>query len=197
MRGSSVATSSSVFVPRIHRRGYIRMSETAGAAHFAANPPSSSGAKIPPGSWEAKCLSSVGRAEPILDRHCRRIRCPRCGRMIGRWGRTVVRTRLLTVAGELSAIGGTEVAQLRIMEGLASMQWDIELLYVRRGDLWPRWNQLARSTRAIRSSSCGETPLSAAASGPSVRRSASCAVMSRSPTCTHRAICRAVSSPHG
>ena len=67
-------------------------------------------------------------------------------------GRAVVRTRLLTVAGELSAIGGTEVAQLRVMEGLASRDWDIELLYVRRGDLWPRWKELASNTRTIRSS---------------------------------------------
>ncbi|HVA08276.1 MAG TPA: glycosyltransferase family 4 protein [Acidimicrobiales bacterium] len=64
----------------------------------------------------------------------------------------MVRTRLLTVAGELSAIGGTEIAQLRVIEGLASMGWAIELLYVSRGDLWPRWNELASSTRAIRPS---------------------------------------------
>ena len=47
----------------------------------------------------------------------------------------MVRTRLLTVADELSAIGGTEIAQLRIIEGLASTGWAIDLLYVRRGDL--------------------------------------------------------------
>ena len=65
-------------------------------------------------------------------------------------GRSVVRTRLLTVAGELSAIGGTEIAQLRIMEGLASSGWGIELLYARPGDLWPRWKELASSTRIVR-----------------------------------------------
>jgi glycosyltransferase involved in cell wall biosynthesis len=64
----------------------------------------------------------------------------------------LVRTRLLTVAGELSAIGGAEIAQLRVIEGLAATGWAVELLYVSRGDLWPRWSELASSTRAIRSS---------------------------------------------
>ena len=62
------------------------------------------------------------------------------------------RTRLLTVAGDLSAIGGAEIAQLRIVEGLASAGWAVELQYVSRGDLWPRWNSVASSTRIIRAS---------------------------------------------
>jgi glycosyltransferase involved in cell wall biosynthesis len=63
----------------------------------------------------------------------------------------LVRTRLLTVADDLSAIGGSEIAQLRIIEGLAAAGWSVELLYVRRGDLWPRWNELASRSRVIRS----------------------------------------------
>ena len=39
-------------------------------------------------------------------------------------------TRLLTVADHLGAIGGAEIAQLRIIEGLASSGWDVDLLYV-------------------------------------------------------------------
>ena len=62
------------------------------------------------------------------------------------------RTRLLTVADHLAAVGGTEVAQLRIMEGLVSMGWDVDLLYVSRGDLWPRWDALAWRAKAVRSS---------------------------------------------
>ena len=65
-------------------------------------------------------------------------------------GRPVVRSRLLTVGGELSAVGGTEVAQLRIMEGLASSGWAVDLLYTRQGDLWPRWKELATSTQIVR-----------------------------------------------
>jgi glycosyltransferase involved in cell wall biosynthesis len=64
----------------------------------------------------------------------------------------LVPTRLLTVAGDLSARGGAEVAQLRVLEGLAATGWVVDLLYVTRGDLWPRWNQLASSTRTIRCS---------------------------------------------
>ena len=64
----------------------------------------------------------------------------------------MVRTRLLTIADDLSAIGGAEIAQLRIIEVLASTGWDVELLYVHRGDLWPRWNACASITRVIRSS---------------------------------------------
>ena len=59
------------------------------------------------------------------------------------------RTRLLTVAGDLSAVGGAEIAQLRIVEGLASAGWACELQYVSRGDLWPRWNMVASSTRIL------------------------------------------------
>jgi glycosyltransferase involved in cell wall biosynthesis len=62
------------------------------------------------------------------------------------------RTRLLTVAGDLSAIGGTEIAQLRIVEGLASVGWTVELQYVSQGDLWPQWNRVAASTRTVRAS---------------------------------------------
>ena len=62
----------------------------------------------------------------------------------------MVRSRLLTVAGELSAAGGTEIAQLRVMEGLSSSGWAVELLYTRQGDLWPRWKELAANTRIVR-----------------------------------------------
>jgi glycosyltransferase involved in cell wall biosynthesis len=62
------------------------------------------------------------------------------------------RTRLLTVASDLSAIGGTEIAQLRIIEGLATLGWSVEVQYVARGDLWPRWNMTASSTRIVRAS---------------------------------------------
>jgi glycosyltransferase involved in cell wall biosynthesis len=69
-------------------------------------------------------------------------------------------TRLLTVAGDLSAIGGAEIAQLRVVEGLASAGWTVELQYVSRGDLWPRWNMVASSTRVVRASGLqGSTPL--------------------------------------
>lgn len=72
-------------------------------------------------------------------------------RTIEGWSRAVDRARLLTVAGDLSAVGGAEIAQLRVMEGLSSKGWAIELLYARRGDLWPRWNELATRTQAIHS----------------------------------------------
>src|SRR6516165_4948986 len=62
------------------------------------------------------------------------------------------RTRLLTVADHLGSVGGAEVAQLRVMEGLASSGWDITLLYVSRGDLWPRWDALASRTKTVRAS---------------------------------------------
>jgi glycosyltransferase involved in cell wall biosynthesis len=62
------------------------------------------------------------------------------------------RTHLLTVAGDLSAIGGAEIAQLRIVEGLASAGWTVELQYVSRGDLWPQWTSVATSTRVVRAS---------------------------------------------
>jgi glycosyltransferase involved in cell wall biosynthesis len=60
--------------------------------------------------------------------------------------------RVLTIAGHLGAIGGSEVAQESIMEGLATLGWTVELLYAERGDLWPKWNQLATYTRRIRAS---------------------------------------------
>ena len=62
---------------------------------------------------------------------------------------THVRTRLLTVADDLSAIGGTELAQLRIATGLASIGWAVDLLYVNRGDLWPEWNAFASNTQVV------------------------------------------------
>ena len=61
----------------------------------------------------------------------------------------MVRTRLLTVADDLSAIGGAEIAQLRVVAGLASTGWSVELLYVSRGDLWPQWNALASRTKTV------------------------------------------------
>ena len=99
-------------------------------------------------------------------------------------GRAVVRTRLLTVAGELSAIGGTEVAQLRIMEGLASRDGtsncctSVGVTFGRAGTNWPR------APGPFGLQACGEPLLSGAASGRSARRLASCAVMPRSSTCT-------------
>ena len=72
----------------------------------------------------------------------------------------MVCSRLLTVAGELSAVGGIEIAQLRVMERLASSGWDVELLYAHQGDLWPRWEELASSTRIVQYSGLrGATPL--------------------------------------
>jgi glycosyltransferase involved in cell wall biosynthesis len=62
----------------------------------------------------------------------------------------LVRTRLLTVADELAAIGGSEIAQLRIVAGLASAGWTVDLLYVSRGDLWPQWEAIASSSRTVR-----------------------------------------------
>ena len=67
------------------------------------------------------------------------------------------RTRLLTVADDLSAIGGSEIAQLRVVEGLASAGWTVELQYVSRGDLWPRWNKVASSTQVVRASGLQRT----------------------------------------
>jgi glycosyltransferase involved in cell wall biosynthesis len=71
---------------------------------------------------------------------------------LGDGGRTLVRTRLLTVADDLSAIGGAEIAQLRVIAGLASTGWSVDLLYVNRGDLWPQWKALASHTNAIHAS---------------------------------------------
>ena len=67
------------------------------------------------------------------------------------------RTRLLTVADDLGAIGGSEIAQLRVVEGLASAGWTVELQYVSRGDLWPRWNKVASSTQVVRASGLQRT----------------------------------------
>jgi glycosyltransferase involved in cell wall biosynthesis len=62
----------------------------------------------------------------------------------------VGRTRLLTIADHLGAIGGAEIAQLRITERMMSTGWTIELLYVSRGDLWPQWDALASRTKRVR-----------------------------------------------
>ena len=59
------------------------------------------------------------------------------------------RTRLLTVAGHLGAVGGSEVAQLRVVDGLASDGWEVELIYTSAGDLWPQWRALATRARAV------------------------------------------------
>ena len=73
------------------------------------------------------------------------------------------RRGLLTVADELSAAGGAELAQLRIVEGLASTGWAVELLYVSRGNLWPRWDACTSRARSIRASGWrGEAPLRSA-----------------------------------
>ena len=78
-------------------------------------------------------------------------------------GGALGRTRLLTVADRLEAMGGAEIAQVSVMEGLAAAGWTIDLLYVTRGDLWPRWNALAAGTRAVRSSQLRrEAPLRSA-----------------------------------
>ena len=61
----------------------------------------------------------------------------------------MVRTRLLTVADDLSAIGGAEIAQLRVVAGLASRGWAVDLVYVNQGDLWPQWSECASSTLAV------------------------------------------------
>src|ERR1700733_7274632 len=71
---------------------------------------------------------------------------------LGDGSRDVVRTRLLTLADELGAIGGAEIAQLRVVSGLASAGWSVELLYVSRGALWPQWNMLASRTKPVRAS---------------------------------------------
>lgn len=47
-------------------------------------------------------------------------------------------------------MGGSEIAQLRIIEGLASAGWAVDLLYVHRGDLWPRWQACAADIRTLR-----------------------------------------------
>jgi glycosyltransferase involved in cell wall biosynthesis len=74
------------------------------------------------------------------------------GTPLGDGGRALVRTRLLTVADDLGAIGGAEIAQLRVVAGLAARGWAVDLLYVRRGDLWPQWNACTSSARSVRAS---------------------------------------------
>jgi glycosyltransferase involved in cell wall biosynthesis len=62
------------------------------------------------------------------------------------------RTQLLTIGDKLAAIGGAEIAQLTVVEGLASAGWSVDLLYVTRGDLWPRWDRLTTRARRITAS---------------------------------------------
>jgi glycosyltransferase involved in cell wall biosynthesis len=81
-----------------------------------------------------------------------RVPCPGHGGSTGRWDRALRRTRLLTVADHLGAIGGAEIAQLRVVTGLASVGWAVDLLYVSRGDLWAQWNALASRTKRVRAS---------------------------------------------
>ncbi len=60
--------------------------------------------------------------------------------------------RVLTIARHLGAIGGSEVAQANVMEGLAARGWSVDLLYVEPGDLWPKWESFANRTERIRAS---------------------------------------------
>ena len=57
---------------------------------------------------------------------------------------------ILTVAGHLGTVGGSEVAQLRIFKGLAQEGWDVHLLYVGTGDRWSEWDSLAATMTRIR-----------------------------------------------
>jgi glycosyltransferase involved in cell wall biosynthesis len=61
----------------------------------------------------------------------------------------VRRKRILTVADHLGSIGGTEAGQLAIFRGLVERGWEVDLLYVSRGDFWPAWNELATTTTQI------------------------------------------------
>jgi glycosyltransferase involved in cell wall biosynthesis len=61
-------------------------------------------------------------------------------------------SRLLTVADDLSAVGGSEIAQLRVVAGLSSTGWSVDLVFVRRGDLWPQWDAIASRKMAVRAS---------------------------------------------
>ncbi|MBV8462595.1 MAG: glycosyltransferase family 4 protein [Acidimicrobiales bacterium] len=65
---------------------------------------------------------------------------------------TARRTRLLTVAEHPEAVGGAEIAQLRVVEGLAAEGWEVELLAVRAGDLSTRWEAVAATTRVVAAS---------------------------------------------
>ena len=60
--------------------------------------------------------------------------------------------RVLTIAGHLGAIGGSEVAQVNVMHGLVDCGYTVDLLYVERGDLWTKWNALAAHSTRIRAS---------------------------------------------
>ena len=44
---------------------------------------------------------------------------------------------------------GPKIAQLRVVAGLASTGWAVDLVYVNRGDLWPQWSGCASSTLAV------------------------------------------------
>jgi glycosyltransferase involved in cell wall biosynthesis len=61
----------------------------------------------------------------------------------------VARRRVLTIAGQLASVGGTEVAQCRVFGGLAARGWDVHLRYVSRGDLWPAWRALSVEAQQI------------------------------------------------
>src|SRR5665213_3204275 len=60
--------------------------------------------------------------------------------------------RVLTIANHLGSIGGTESAQLAIFQGLADRGWEIHLLFVTQGDLWPEWKSIAAAPTQIRAS---------------------------------------------
>lgn len=60
--------------------------------------------------------------------------------------------RVLTIAEHLGSVGGTESAQLALFQGLARRGWEVHLLYVSPGDLWPAWEALATSATQIRAS---------------------------------------------
>ena len=88
----------------------------------------------------------------------RRVPCPRPSRAApGDGGRALRRKRLLTIADHLAAIGGAEIAQLRVIEGLAATGWAVDLLYVSQGDLWPQWAALASRTKAVPASQLQRT----------------------------------------
>ena len=62
------------------------------------------------------------------------------------------RKRVMTVADHLGSIGGTEAGQLAIFRGLVERGWEVDLLYVSRGDFWPAWKELAATTTQIKAS---------------------------------------------
>ena len=59
------------------------------------------------------------------------------------------RKRVLTIADHLGSIGGTEAGQLAIFRGLVERGWEVDLLYVSKGDFWPAWKELAATTTQI------------------------------------------------